>query len=45
MQGCEIVIYPLAWSMKLESLLIAGQPYGNEFIPEPSMRRPPHFQS
>ncbi|KAK8963565.1 hypothetical protein KSP40_PGU000223 [Platanthera guangdongensis] len=31
--------------MKLESLVIAGQPYGGEFIPGPCTHRPSHYGS
>ncbi|GKU89792.1 hypothetical protein SLEP1_g3886 [Rubroshorea leprosula] len=31
--------------MKPESLVIAGQPYGGEFVPEPCTHRPSHYGS
>ncbi|KAK8965586.1 hypothetical protein KSP40_PGU001054 [Platanthera guangdongensis] len=31
--------------MKLESLVIAGQPYGGEFVPRPCTHRPSHYGS
>jgi hypothetical protein len=31
--------------MKAESLVIAGQPYGGEFVPGPCTHRPSHYGS
>ena len=31
--------------MKLESLVIAGQPYGGEYVPGPCTHRPSHYRS